>query len=101
MKNNQRSNYFSWAAFKAAFVNLLKREAVKAALKKLAISGGIKGWLVTFVVEELIELGDEHILEPLMVKFGYRKSIREGVKVYEKVTNAQNRDDWRDASRDV
>lgn len=92
---------WTWAAFKAAFVNFVKKEAVKLALKKLAITGGIKGWLVQFAVNHLIEAGDEYILEPLMVKMGYKRAVNEGKEVYEKVINAEDRDDWRNASRDI
>lgn len=102
MSNSQQNKSgFNWASITDALLNLARKEAVKALLKRFAISGGIKGWLVNFVVNELIEATDEHIIEPLMVRFGYKKSVKDGREVYERVINAEDRDDWRDAAGDV
>lgn len=86
---------------KPALLTFIKKQSVKAILKKLAISGGIKGWLIGFVIGELIEEADERILEPILLKLGYKSEVKKGERIYKKVINVENRDDWRDASRDV
>jgi hypothetical protein len=85
-----------------AFLNILEREGVKLILKKLAwASTGFKGWLVQFVVEELVEKSDEYILEPAFRKFGYVLEVHHNKKIYKKVISAKDYDDWLDATRDI
>lgn len=80
-------------------VNFLERQAIKAIFKKLVISGGIKGWLIQFVVGELIEKSDEHVIEPLFNKIGWVSDTLHGKAIYKRKENAENRDDWRDTVR--
>ena len=82
-------------------VSFLQKNAIKYALKKLAIVGGFKAWLISFVIEELIEEADEHLIEPAFRKIGYLGDVADGDKIYRKVKNAQDRDDWRDSIGDV
>ena len=93
--------FFTWRSIKNAIVKWSKNQGVKLLLKKLAISGGIKGWLVTFVANHLIEAGDEYILEPVLVKLGYRKEVKDGIKTWKKLVSSQDVDDWRDNANDV
>lgn len=90
-------SYLSSTSVKERLVAMIKKEAVKGVLKKLAITGGFKAWLITFVVEELVEEADEHLIEPAFRKIGFLKDRGDGAQVYRKVVNAQNRDDWRDS----
>ena len=98
MKNSFQSGV------KAACKILLKwleKEGVKLVLKKLAIAGGFKAWIIAWVVGELIEEADERIVEPLLRKLGYIEEVRNGTKIYKRIENAQDVDDWRDAVRDA
>ncbi len=89
-------------ALSSAFINLLNKEGVKFVLKKLAWSStGFRGWLVKFVVEEVVEYADEKVLEPAFRRVGYVLEIHEGKKIYRKVINAQDISDWNDAVDDV
>lgn len=90
-----------WGSVKAALLNWLKKQSVKAVLKKLAITGGIKGWLIAFVIEELIEEVDERLIEPAIRKIGYKADVYKGSKIYRRVSNAEDVDDWRDAVNDM
>ena len=87
--------YFS----KEKILSYLEKEVVKAVLKKLIISGGIRVWIITFVIHELFEKGDEYIIEPIMRKFGYVVDSLNGTKIYRRIKDAQNIDDWRAAVR--
>ena len=78
----------------------LKDSLMKAAIKKFVVSGGLKGMLISFVVEELVEEADEHLIEPFFRKMNLFKDIVDGEVIYKRVENAENRDDWRDAVRD-
>ena len=82
-----------------ALVNFLQKQAIKAILKKLLISGGLKAWIISFVVEELIEKTDELAIEPIFNKVGWFSDTINGKSVYKRKENAQDRDDWRDAVR--
>ena len=55
----------SWIAFRNLIIEQLKGAAVKAVLKKFLVSGGIKGWLISFIVEEAFEEFAEHLLKAL------------------------------------
>lgn len=54
--------------------SFLKQSVVKAALKKFlgsAMAGGIKGFIITFIVEELFETIAEPIIKLSFRKLGY------------------------------
>lgn len=91
----------AWAGLKPALLNWLEKASIKFILKKLAIAGGFKAWLITFVVGELIEEADEHLIEPAFRKVGFIIEVHEGKKTYAKLINAEDRDTWRDVVRDV
>jgi len=82
--------------FQDYLVDLLERQTIKAVLKKLAITGGFKAWLISFVIGELIEEADEHIIEPLFQKLGFIGDSLDGKKIYKKITEAEDPTDWRD-----
>ena len=82
-------------------VEVLKQASVKALLKKLVVSGGLKTWLITFVVGELVEEADEHLIEPAFVLIGFEADKLDGAKVYKKVNNAKDVNEWLDSLGDV
>lgn len=82
---------------KEALMNQLEKLAVKAILKKFVVVGGFRAWLIKFVVGELIEEADEKLIEPAFRKIGFVGDVAEGKKIYRKVSNAQDVDDWRDS----
>lgn len=88
---------FSSQYFQNLLVDFLKKKAVKAVLKKFVITGGLKAWLITFVVEELVEEADEKIIEPVFRKIGYIGDSLNGKLIYRKAVEVSNhRDQWRD-----
>lgn len=89
------------ASLKERLFLILKEKVTKAILKKLVISGGLKGWLVSFVIEEILEEVDEHLIEPAFRKIGYGIDVHKGKKIYKRIENAEDRDDWRDVVNDV
>ena len=93
--------YKIWPRLKSGLLKYLEKNAVKFALKKLAIVGGFKAWLIAFVVGELIEEADEHLIEPAFRKVGYLLEVVDGKRIYKRIENAQDRDDWRDHIGDV
>lgn len=69
----------TWRFVRDKIVEHLKGKAVKLALRKLLgspLAVGFKGWLVSFVAEELFE----EVAEPL-IKF----VVRKGFLIYDKV----------------
>lgn len=86
---------------KEKLLKFLEEKAIKAVLKKFIISGGIKGWIISFVIGEIIEEVDEHLLEPAFRKIGFIADRIEGKTIYKRVENAENRDEWRDSVGDA
>jgi len=83
--------------------SLLKERAIKFALKKIfgtVALGGPLGWLVTYILEEIWEEYPEQALKFIFRKLGYVSHVVEGKIIYEKIEDAENRDDWRDIVRE-
>jgi len=77
-------NKTTWRFIRDQIVEHLKGKAIKLALKKVlgsVMAGGIKGWLVKFVVTELFE----EIAEPLI-----KLAIRKGFVLYDKIEGSIN-----------
>ena len=65
-------------SLKPYIISFLKERAVKLALKKLLgsiVTGGIRAWIIRFIVEELFE----EVVEPLI-----KMALREAGWVYER-----------------
>ncbi len=90
-------SYFS----KDRILSFIEKRLIKWALKKLCIVGGFKVWLITFIVGEIIEEADEHLIEPAFRKIGFVADKWDGQKIYKKVNNAQDVDTWRDNINNV
>lgn len=94
-------------AVKAAIIKYLKGAGIKLALKKIlgsAIMGGFRAWLIKFVVTELFEEIGEPLIKAAFVKLGYYYDRIEGkiqVKRIEDAREANNEDDYINASNDV
>ena len=92
----------NWIIFRDAIIKQLKGAAVKAVLKRFLISGGIKGWLISFIVEEAFEEIAEPILKAVGRKIGYVIDRVEGSIVINKIEEARdenNQDEYDRASR--
>ena len=102
MKNKKSfwGSFFSSLFSKEKILKFLEEKAVKFTLKKLLIVGGWKAWLIKFVISELIEEADEHLIEPAFRKVGFVKDSLKGKAIYKRIKDAENRDDWRDTIRD-
>tara|TARA_R110000764_G_scaffold144421_1_gene232212 strand:- start:55 stop:375 length:321 start_codon:yes stop_codon:yes gene_type:complete len=94
---NRALDSLSSPAIQDALVKLLEREASRFILKKLLISGGVKAWLLSFIVSELIEEADEHLIEPAFRALGYQADKLEGAKIFKKVDNASDVKEWIDS----
>lgn len=84
-----------------AILAFLEKEAVKFILKKVVITGGFKIWLITWVVGELVEETDERLIEPAFRKVGFAEDHLDGARVFRKVDNAQNVNDWVNSLNDA
>ena len=92
----------SKGALGSAFLDMLNKQGTKLILKKvLKTSGGFRAWLVSFIVEEVVEEIDENIVEPIFRKIGYSLEVQHGKKVYKRVINASDNDDWINSVNDV
>lgn len=80
----------NWTIFRDAIIKQLKGAAVKAVLKKFLISGGIKGFLISFIVEEAFEEIAEPILKAVGRKIGYLVDRVEGSIVISKIEDARD-----------
>jgi len=85
------------AQLKLILIQFLKGEAIKLALKKLlgsAAAGGIKGWIIKFVVEQLFEEVAQPIIELGFRKMGYLVHRIEGEIILKKIKDAKNENDF-------
>jgi len=80
---------------KKRIVKFLEKEIIKNLLKNFLSLSGLKLWLVSFVVVELIEEVDGELIEPLFRKFNLIADIHNGKTIYRRIEDAENRDDWR------
>jgi len=98
-KKSNFSRFFTWLGspfVKKLLVETLEKQAIKLILKKLVITGGLKGWLVSFVVGELMDETDDILIKPLFRKINFVADVINGRKVYREIDDAENSDDWFD-----
>lgn len=92
---------------KTELIKFLKGAAIKAALKQLlgsAAMGGIKGWLIKFVVTELFEEVAEPLIKMALNHVGYIYDKQRGrvvIKRLERAENEGDEDGYNSASDDV
>lgn len=109
---NSLKNFFQaiWVALLAALSSqvvqnqllaILKTKAVEYVVKSLFKAAGFKAWLLTHIVEEVVEIGDDKVIEPIFRKIGYVKNVNRGEITFRKVIDAETIDEWVDAIRDV
>ena len=91
--------FLNW--LKEFLIAILRDKAVKFALKKLLATSSIKIWIVQYVVKELFDEVAKPIIQAAFEFMGYKYEVKRGEHTLKKIENAQSRDDWRDASRDV
>lgn len=86
----------NWQAIKTKLIEHLKGAAVKAALKKIlgsAAMGGVKGWIVKFIVTELYEEIAEPVLKYGLNKIGYAYTKLEGKVIVKRLEEARENND--------
>lgn len=71
--------------FKKLLLKLLKKQAMR----------GIRGWLLSFVAEEMAEDAIKYIINPVLRKGNYVLEIKNGNHIVKKMEDATNYDDWR------
>ena len=91
-----------WGKVRPALLNLLQEKLLAYILTKLAVSSsGFKAWLVSLVVEEVIDVSDEYLIEPAFRKVGYYIEVIDGIRIYKRIEDAEDRGAWRDLINDV
>jgi len=83
----------NWMGLRDYLIDLLKRATVKAALKKLVLVGGIKAWLVTFLVEECFEEVAEPVVKYFFRKIGYAYNRAKGEVTLKKLEQSYEEGD--------
>lgn len=91
--------FLDW--LKEFLITILRDKAVKFALKKLLATSSIKLWIVQYVVKELFDEVAKPIIQAAFEYMGYKYEVLNGEHTLKKIENAETRDDWRDAARDV
>ena len=95
---------FSWPILKEWVISFLKDKAVKIALKKIlgnAMAGGIKGWIVKYVVTELYDEVAKPIIQLAFRTVGYYYEVKQGEHILRRIENAETSDEWRDSVNDA
>jgi len=93
--------------FKDWLIPFLRGQAVKVALKKIlgsAVMGGLKGWLIKFVVTELYDEVAEPLIRAGVNHVGYVYDKHKGriqVKIIEKAFDESNHEAYRTGVNDV
>jgi hypothetical protein len=98
---NRALDQLSSPVIQNALLAILEREATKFILKKIFVGGGLKAWLAIFLAEEVLEFGDDKLIEPAFRAVGYVGDTLGGATVYKKVDNAKDVDEWLDTLNDV
>jgi len=89
-----------WRSLKTPLIKFLKSKGIKFLLKKLFIVGGFEVWIVTYILEELFDEFAKPFMEHYFRKHNLRYNIQDGEHKLERIENAENDNDWRDAVRD-
>ena len=82
-------------------ISLLNTKAVEYFTANLFKLSGFKSWIITLLIHRVIEEGDEHLIEPAFRKIGYAGDYLEGARIYKKVKDANDVDEWLDSLNDV
>lgn len=86
-----------WESLKTPLITFLETTAVKAALKKIlgsASAGGIRGWLIKFIVEELFDLVALPVINLGARKLNYILEVKDGKTEFKKIQDSQTPSDW-------
>lgn len=86
----------TWKKFQDWFVQLLKGQAVRLALKRIlgtAAATGPWAWLVTFIVVELTEEIAEPFVRLYFRSVGYNYYRRDGERILERIERAKEEGD--------
>lgn len=109
---NSLKNFFQaiWVALLAALSSqvvqnqilaILKTRSVEYVVQSVFKAAGFKAWLLTKIVEKIVDEGDDKVIEPIFRKIGYLKNVNRGEITYRKVADASTIDEWIDAIGDV
>jgi len=103
---NRKESFFSKliTALKPAVINFLRTKVVKLALKKIvgsAVAGGIYGWIITYIVEELYDEIAKPIIQMAFRQMGYLYEVKKGEHILKRIENADDFDEWHDAVNDA
>jgi len=95
---------FTWPILKEWVISFLRDKAVKAALKKIlgnALAGGVKGWIIKYVVTELYDEVAKPMIQYAFQIVGYRYEVQKGEHILKRIENAETSDEWRDSVNDA
>lgn len=64
------------------------------------MAGGVKGFIIKYIVTELYDEVAKPIIQTAFEFIGYKYEVKRGEHVLRKIENAENVDEWRDSVRD-
>lgn len=83
-----------WNDLKLQLIKILKRGAVKVALRKFLITSNLGTWIVTYIVEEIFDDYGTPIINKALRNIGYAADKIEGSLIIRKLNNAQDQSDY-------
>lgn len=75
-------------------IKFLNTDGIRYIVVSVLKLSGFKAWLITILIEEVIEEADEHLIEPLFREIGFQSDVLYGATIYKKVKDAQSVEDW-------
>lgn len=86
-----------WQYVRDIILNILERIAIETILKKLlntTVMGGVKGWLVKFVVKNyLIDKAAKPLVDMIYRELGYVYDVQKGKATVKKIKKAKEQND--------
>ena len=105
-KNKENGDLTFWgrlyAFLKNFLVNTLKDQTTKLLVKKIlgaAAMGGVKAYILTYIVENLYDEIVAPITKGSFRKIGYSYEVINGRHILKPIQNAEDVESWRDAIR--
>ena len=96
-----------WKRFRKEFIEFLKGKAFKLVLKKIfktAAMGGVKGWIVGLVFDEIYDEELRPRIQVIFSRIGYRIEHKNGEIIVKKMDDARrdnNEDDYNSSVGDI
>jgi hypothetical protein len=82
-------------------ISYLRNRVIENFIVNVLKLSGFKYWIVSLLADRVIEESDEHIIEPIFREIGFASDQLKGAKIYKKVKDAKDLDEWLNAIGDV